>query len=199
MANLIDDLRFLVGAGFGVGPSRITRHPRRDDEGHGGDNKVDTGTDGSDQKDADDATDEADADKPVDDDQSKDDTDWKAMARKHEKRARDNAEAARELAKLKQAQMTDAEKQSAAVKATEERAAAAEARAAVLEAALEHGITDKKDLELLEGLPADKVAAFAKRLAAQKTPAGRSGNEVAGEKPKPKPTTLTGAIGAHYA
>lgn len=199
MANLIDDLRFLVGAGFGVGPSRITRHPRRDDEGHGGDNKVDTGTDSGDQTDADDATDEADADKPGDDDQSKDDTDWKAMARKHEKRARDNAEAARELAKLKQAQMTDAEKQAAAVKATEERAAAAEAKAAVLEAALEHGITDKKDLDLLSELPADKVAAFAKRLAAQKTPAGRSGNEVAGEKPKPKPTTLTGAIGAHYA
>ncbi len=192
MANLIDDLRFLVGAGFGVGPSRITRHPRRDDEGHGGDNKVDP---------VDPPVDPADpADPPVDPpaDDPKDETDWKAEARKHEKRAKDNADAARELAKLKQAQMTDAEKQAAAVKATEERAAAAEAKAAVLEAALEHGITDKKDLELLEGLPADKVAAFAKRLAVQKAPAGRSGNPVDGEKPKRTPTTLAAAVQAAY-
>lgn len=195
MANLIDDLRFLVGAGFGVGPSRITRHPRRDDEGHGGDNKVDTGTDGANQDSADTGTDNVDTGKS-DEDTSKDETDWKAEARKHEKRAKDNAEAARELAKLKQAQMTDAEKQAAAVKATEERAAAAEAKAAVLEAALEHGITDKKDLELLEGLPADKVAAFAKRLAAQKAPAGRSGNPVDGGTPKRTPTNLTDAVHA---
>ncbi|AEV51974.1 hypothetical protein [Prescottella equi] len=199
MANLIDDLRFLVGAGFGVGPSRITRHPRRDDEGHDTGNKVDA-TDTTDDDGDQNETGDVDADAGnADDDSSKDAAHWKAMARKNEREAKANRAAAAELEKLKQAQMTDAEKQAATTKATEERAAAAEAKAAVLEAALEHGITDKKDLELLEGLPADKVAAFAKRLAAQKAPAGRSGNPVDGEKPKPKPTTLTGAIGAHYA
>ncbi|MCA1008993.1 hypothetical protein LCL87_25055 [Rhodococcus hoagii] len=182
MVNLIDNLQFLVGAGVGVGVGDPTDPPA---------DPVDPPVDPVDPVDPP-------ADPPADDPKD-DETDWKAMARKHERDAKANRAAAVELEKLKQAQMTDAEKQAAAVKATEERAAAAEAKAAVLEAALEHGITDKKDLELLAGLPADKVAPFAKRIAAQKAPAGRSGNPVDGEKPKPKPTTLTGAIGAHYA
>ncbi|MFC9514385.1 hypothetical protein ACFTSD_01500 [Nocardiaceae bacterium NPDC056970] len=125
-------------------------------------------------------------------------TDWKAMARKHEREAKANRAAAAELEMLKRAQMTDAEKQAAGAKATEERASAAEARAAVLEAAIEHGITDKKHLALLEGLPADKVADVASALAAQMAPAGRSGNEVGGGKPKRTPTTLAAAVQSAY-
>lgn len=110
------------------------------------------------------------------------------------KKAQEKAAEEARLAKL-----SDDEKRDEIAKAAAERAEAAEKALAVERAARKHGLTDDKDLELLEGLPADKVDAIAKRIAAQKAPAGRSGNEVAGEKPKPKPTTLTGAIGAHYA
>jgi len=46
-----------------------------------------------------------------------DEIDWKAEARKHEKRAKENAKAAEELAKFKASQMSDQEKAVAAAKA----------------------------------------------------------------------------------
>jgi hypothetical protein len=50
-------------------------------------------------------------------DPAQDTTDWKAMARQWEKRAKDNGAAAEELEKFKAAAMTDAEKAVAAAKA----------------------------------------------------------------------------------
>lgn len=185
-------LAFLIGAGHGIGivdPFTLQRmsaarlHPRRDDEGHDTGNTVDTGA-GDDPQDPpqDDPKDNEDPKDPP-----KDETDWKAMARKHEREAKANRAAAAELEKIRDKNRTAEEKATKAAQDAAERAEKAEARAAVLEAALTHGITDKADLAMLEELPADKVDAFAKRLSAsnKKTaPAGASGNEVTGSKQK---------------
>lgn len=99
------------------------------------------------------------------------------------------------LAKLDGAQRAEAERD-----AEKTRAEAAEAKAAVYEAAMEHGITDKKDLALLSKLPADQVAEVAKRLAeAKPAAAGKSGLPAGGGREKPKSTTLGGSIAAHYS
>ncbi|MBM4516218.1 hypothetical protein GS432_06510 [Rhodococcus hoagii] len=107
------------------------------------------------------------------------------------KKAQEKAAEEARLAKL-----SDDEKRDEIAKAAAERAEAAEKALAVERAARKHGLTDDKDLELLEGLPADKVDAIAKRIAAQKAPAGRSGNPVDGGTPKRTPTNLTDAVQA---
>lgn len=113
-----------------------------------------------------------------------DTTDWKAMARKHEQRAKENAAAAKELAALKKSQMTAQEAAETAAKEAGDRAEAAERRAALLQAAVDHGLA-KDDLDLLDGIPADQIDARAKKLSARiktATPAGSSGSEVGGGK-----------------
>ena len=60
-------------------------------------------------------------------------TDWKAMARKHEKEAKQNREAARELAALKAKEQTDAERLAAERDAEREKVKAAVRRAVTAE------------------------------------------------------------------
>lgn len=124
--------------------------------------------------------------------------DAERAARKEAEKKLSDIEKAQEkdrLAKLDGAQRAEAERD-----AEKTRAEAAEAKAAVYEAAMDHGITDKKDLALLSKLPADQVAEVAKRLAeAKPAAAGKSGLPAGGGREKPKPTTLGGAIAAHYA
>lgn len=130
-----------------------------------------------------------------------DEIDWKAMARKHEDRAKENAAAAKELAELKKSQMSEQQKAEAAAKETATRAEAAERKAALLQAAFDHGLT-KDDLELLDGVPADDIDARAKKLAARlkkAAPPDSSGREAGGDRGKKKPTSLEGAVAAHYA
>lgn len=117
-------------------------------------------------------------------------TDWQAKyqetlahSRKHEQRAKENAAAAKELAELKQAQMTEQQRAEAAASEATERAEAAERRAALAEAAIQHGLT-ADDLELLADVPADKIDDRAKRLAERintVAPATKSGTSVTGE------------------
>ena len=183
-------LAFLIGAGIGIGivdpfaPRRMSAarlHPRRDDDGHDNGNSVD------DTPPADDPKDDPKDDDPKDPPKADDDgTDWKAMARKHEREAKANRAAAAELEKIK-AKNRSAEEN--ATKAAEEAARErdeAKAEAAIERAARKHGLTDDKDLEVLQGLPADKVDAVAKALSAGKknAPAGPSGTEVKGAKQK---------------
>ncbi|CAM3536443.1 hypothetical protein TSOC111612_01390 [Tsukamurella ocularis] len=136
-----------------------------------------------------------------------DKVDWKAKyeetlahARKHEQRAKDNKTAADELAQIKAAQMSEQEKAEAATKAANERAEAAERRAAIRDAVIDHGLT-KDDIELLEDVPADKIADRAKKLAARTKAAGAgaSGAEHNGTQRDLKPTSLRGALAAHYS
>jgi type IV secretory pathway VirB10-like protein len=123
-------------------------------------------------------------------------TDWKAEARKWEKRAKENAGAAEELEKHKAAAMSDAEKAVAAAKAegrTEAlkesgaKLARAEFKAAVAAAGVDLGealdlidtsvfVTDKGDVD--EDAIKKAVAKFAKL--APKPGAGRSGGDLPG-------------------
>lgn len=124
-----------------------------------------------------------------------------AHSRKHEQRAKENAAAAKELADRKAAEMTEVEKAQAAQKEIADRAEAAERRAALLQAAVDHGLS-KDDLDLLDGIPADQIDERAKKLAARITaaaPAGASGTEHGGGKGPTKPNTLTGALSAHLS
>ena len=104
-----------------------------------------------------------------------------AHSRKHEERAKQNAAAAKELADLKRSSMGDDEKRAAELKDAHDRATAAEQRAVKAEArAL--GLTDA-DLELLDGVPADKYLERAQALAARlkaATPPQSSGPKVGG-------------------
>lgn len=66
---------------------------------------------------------------------------WKALARKHEQRAKENSSAAEELAKIRESQKTEAEKLQDKVSAAEKRAAEVEMRALRAEVAFEKGLT----------------------------------------------------------
>lgn len=112
----------------------------------------------------------------------------------------------RELTRLRNAQkqadrdkLNETERAQAEAKDAAERAEAAERRAALLEAAVTHSLT-KDELELLEDTPVDKVDARAKKLAALRKTAktGSSGGEATGSRGPQKPTSLSGAIAAHY-
>lgn len=74
---------------------------------------------------------------------------WKALARKHEQRAKDNSDAAEELAKIKASQQTDAEKITARAEAAEKQAVALRDRAlkAEIKAAAD-GFADPADAAL---------------------------------------------------
>ncbi|QIP39759.1 hypothetical protein G9444_2515 [Rhodococcus erythropolis] len=180
-------------------PSR--QHPRRDDEGHdgGGEGGANANDDA-----ADTGKDAGEGDKKPGESQDKD---WKAEyektlahARKHETRAKENAAAAKELADLKKSQMTEVEKANTERDELAQRLADAEARSVRSDAARKYSLTDE-DLELLDGVPADKFDARAKALSERikaAAPAGKSGLPAGGEKEKRTPTTLASSIAAHY-
>lgn len=180
-------------------PSR--QHPRRDDEGH--DSGGEGGTNANDDAGAN--NDAGEGDKKPDESQDKD---WKAEyektlahARKHETRAKENAAAAKELADLKKSQMTEVEKANTERDELAQRLADAEARSVRSDAARKYSLTDE-DLELLDGVPADKFDARAKALSERikaAAPAGKSGLPAGGGREKPKSTTLGGSIAAHYS
>lgn len=132
---------------------------------------------------------------------TKDEIDWKAMARKHEAQAKKNAKAAERLEKLERDKM-DAE-ELAAKERDDARAEAAEAKAEAARerAARKYGLTDD-DLGFLEGVPADKFDAKAKALAERlkkAAPPDSSGREAGGDRGKKKATTLDGAVASFYS
>lgn len=115
----------------------------------GTDETIDTGTD---------STDTVDKDAEVEK--------WKAIARKHEERAKANADAARKLQEIEDANKTEQQK-------LEERAAAAEAKAtstetelARLKAAVKFGLAEG-DLDLLGSGTPDEIEERAEKLAAR--------------------------------
>lgn len=182
-------LALIVGAGFGIDPFATSgrwpgrMHPRRDDEGHDNGEGGQTGQ-GDDTGDAGAGKpDTGDAGKKSGDDESLGEGGKKAL---EAERARAKA-AEQEVAKYKAAaekdrlaKLGEKERAEAERDAEKTRAEKAEADLAIERAARKHGITDDKDLELLAGVPADKVDALAKRLA---TPKGKDfGHEVGGDK-----------------
>lgn len=89
---------------------------------------------------------------------------WKALARKHEERAKENAEKAKAYDEFVESQKTEQQKLAEAKAAAEKQAADTAAELAVMRAAVKYGLTED-DLELLEGVPADQVDARAKKIA----------------------------------
>lgn len=134
-------------------------------------------------------------------------TDWKAMARQWEKRAKDNSNAAEELEKLKASQMTDTEKavdaarkegEKTATGAGAKRLAKAEFKAAAAVAGVTLGdtedlidfgrfITDKGDVDEAEIKKAVKgLAKLAPKGPGQSGGDFGGGNGSAGQQDRPK-------------
>ena len=119
-------------------------------------------------------------------------TDWKAEARKHEARAKENAAAASELAKLKQAQMTETDRLNAQLADSQKAAASAASEALRWRVAARHGISDEQaemylsgDDEAMLTRQAEGLVALAQQQVA--SPAG------------PRPDLSQGAKGASSA
>lgn len=109
-------------------------------------------------------------------DATDDGTDWKAEARKWELRAKENKNAADELATLKQSQLTDQQKVEERISQMEKRTAEAESRALRSDIASKHGISaEDRDL-FLTGTDEASLTAQAKRLADRDVERKKQGN-----------------------
>lgn len=100
--------------------------------------------------------------------QAKPEIDWKAEARKHEQRAKENAAAAQELAALKESQKTEAQKLADRAEAAEKQAKEREAALNRYRVALKHGLAET-DIEDLNWSGSDEeVEARVKRFVERK-------------------------------
>lgn len=100
--------------------------------------------------------------------QAKPETDWKAEARKHEQRAKDNAAAAAELAALKESQKTEAQKLADRAAAAEQQTKDAQDALNRYKVALRHGLAES-DVEDLNWSGTDEeIEARVKRFVAGK-------------------------------
>ena len=97
-------------------------------------------------------------------------TDWKAEARKWENLAKKGKAAEEELAKLKEAQMTELEKANAKAEKAETELAEMKAESERLQAARQYSQEQGVPLELLEFCKAEDMEAFCKAFKAQQTP-----------------------------
>lgn len=114
-------------------------------------------------------SDESEADQPVRDWEAEA-TKWKALARKHEKAAEENADAARRLAEIEQSGKSEQERLAEARQSAEERAASAEREAARLRVALRRGLNEAQAKRLV-GDTEEELEADAEELLATFTPA----------------------------
>lgn len=89
---------------------------------------------------------------------------WKALARKHEDRAKENHEKVKAFDKIQEENMTDAEKAKARAEKAEEEASQLRRERTVDKALLAHGLTED-DREYLEALPVEKIDSAAKHIA----------------------------------
>lgn len=95
-------------------------------------------------------------------------TDWKAEARKWEQRAKENKTAADELASIREAQKSDADRAAEALAQAQAEAESATAELLRYRAAAAHGITDPEDIDLfLTGKDEETLEKQAKALAAR--------------------------------
>lgn len=122
------------------------------------------------------STDEPEADQPNRDWQAEA-TKWKALARKHEKAAKENADAARRLAEIEESGKSEQERFAEARQAAEERATAAERETARLRVALRKGLTDVQARRLV-GDTEEDLEADADELLATFAPARESDTEL---------------------
>lgn len=88
---------------------------------------------------------------------------WKALARKHEQQAKSNADAAKRLKELEDADKSETEKLNERASAAEKKAEAAEQRALRLEVAADKGLTAKQAARLI-GTTKEELEADADEL-----------------------------------
>jgi hypothetical protein len=100
---------------------------------------------------------------------------WKELARKHEARAKENAEAAKRLAELEDSGKSDLERLTAQMKAESDRADKAEARALRLEVAATKGLTPTQAKRLV-GTTQEELEADADELLASFKPGTGDGS-----------------------
>lgn len=105
---------------------------------------------------------------------AKDPTDWVAEARKWEKRAKENSDAAARLQELEDAQKSEQDKLTERLTAAEKRAADNELRAMRLEVAAEKGLT-KAQAKYLTGTTEDELTEAADELLELFAPAEEDG------------------------
>ena len=86
---------------------------------------------------------------------------WKSKAREQEKRAKDNADAAKRLAEIENAQKTEAQKATEALEEATQRAAAAESALLRYTVATEQGIPSQA-VKFLTGSTREEIEASAK-------------------------------------
>lgn len=116
---------------------------------------------------------------------------WKALAKKHEARAKENADKAKELDALKEGEKTDLQKATETAAEAERRATEAERDAARLKVALKKGLTEAQAKRLL-GDTEEELEQDADELLASFKPEegeneGEEGeNEPEGEKKEPR-------------
>lgn len=180
------------------------------DDGGDGDGQADTGsTDtgtGDDQTDSSSSTDDNAGD--GNDDRSTTDPDrlqadvdkWRALARKHEKQAKDNADAAKRLAEIEDADKSALDKATETLAAESARADKAEQKLMRYEAAVKAGL-DAKHIHRLHGDTEDELLADAKALKAELQPKvnGDADGGARGGDDKKKPASLEDAVTAALA
>jgi hypothetical protein len=102
--------------------------------------------------------------------------DWKAKAREWEKRAKENKTAADELAAIKEAQKSEADKQAERLAALEKEAQAARIEAMRFKVAAKHGIADEDAELFLTGSDEETLTRQAERLAERESDRKKKGN-----------------------
>ena len=112
---------------------------------------------------------------------------WRSKAREQEKRAKENAEAAKRLAQIEESQKTEAERATEALTKAQADADAARAELLRYRTAAAHGITDAEDIELfLTGRDEETLQRQAKALAA------RTAAAASPRTPRPNPAQREG-------
>lgn len=103
---------------------------------------------------------------------------WKQKAREQEKRAKDNADAARRLAEIEDSQKSEAQKSAERVKQLEEAVATAQRDALRFKVASKYGIGDEDTDLFLTGSDEGTLTKQAERLTARADAQKKQGNYV---------------------
>lgn len=117
---------------------------------------------------------------------------WKALARKHEARAKENAKAAERLAEMEDASKSEGERLAERIAAAEKRASDAESKALRYEVAAAKGVPAKL-LKFLSGATEEDLNASADELLAAVTPDTGASNETPAPPARPQERLVPGA------
>jgi hypothetical protein len=117
---------------------------------------------------------------------------WKTKAREQEKRAKENATAAKRLAEIEESQKTEAQKSADRIKALEDQVATAERDALRFKVASKYGIGDEDTDLFLTASDEETLQKQAERLVGRQAEQKKQGNRVPSEgtNPQAKPDEM---------